>query len=420
MTFGFNTSVAEAAPIQSGLQLWLDGNDASTITTSGGAVDKWADKSAAGNDATASGNDRPSHIAAAGPNGTGEVAFDGNDDLLNAGTVIPSDSSTTIFFVFDYPVADDRGGVFQRNDGTNNFTGVSLGQGGSNLWVFEGRDDGGDLVRAKSSPKAGLQMWQGSLDFNATGTTTVRLFEDGTQADANTANDIDSLGTGSDDLLLMRRGTGPASQSVEGDVSEVIIYDRAINSAERVVTQNYLSSKFDLALAGDDFYAGDTAANSDFDHDVFGAGNGSGVGSDTAGTINAAASTGDGITLEATAGLDAGDFLLAGFENDNDFTQSTFFLDVTDLNGDAELEITFDTGVLGLTGTEWLAFNASDPDALSALTPGTLTGNDLTFSISGNDLQDGFFGVAIPEPASVALIGLGGVILLTRRERARG
>ncbi len=57
-----------------------------------------------------------------------------------------------------------------------------------------------------------------------------------------------------------------------GDLAEVIVYDKVLNSAERIVVQNYLSSKYNVALTQNDFYAHDAANAQPFFHNVAGVG----------------------------------------------------------------------------------------------------------------------------------------------------
>lgn len=69
------------------LALWLDADDASTLTLSGSVVDEWRDKSGNGRDFTGSGSARPTVVSAA-YNGRDVIQFDGVNDVL----ALPSDS----------------------------------------------------------------------------------------------------------------------------------------------------------------------------------------------------------------------------------------------------------------------------------------------------------------------------------------
>jgi len=57
-----------------------------------------------------------------------------------------------------------------------------------------------------------------------------------------------------------------------GDIAEVIVYNRALNDAERVIMQNALSARYGVALTTNDYYTGDEAAAGAYGRDVVGIG----------------------------------------------------------------------------------------------------------------------------------------------------
>ncbi len=61
-------------------------------------------------------------------------------------------------------------------------------------------------------------------------------------------------------------------RNYKGDVTEVIIFKNKINTAQRLIVENYLSAKFNVGLTTNDLYTQDDAANGDYDHDVAGIG----------------------------------------------------------------------------------------------------------------------------------------------------
>lgn len=92
-----------------------------------------------------------------------------------------------------------------------------------------------------------------------------------------------------------------------GYISEVIIYRDALTPAQRIIVNNYLSAKYNIALSANDKYAGDNAGNGDYDFDV------AGVGSETPGSSTSfSPSIAAGLGISVTAGLDAGDYIMAG------------------------------------------------------------------------------------------------------------
>lgn len=70
------------AALGSALALWLDADDASTITLNGSTVSQWNDKSGNGRHATATATNQPTYTPS-GLNGKPVVTFDGANDFLS-------------------------------------------------------------------------------------------------------------------------------------------------------------------------------------------------------------------------------------------------------------------------------------------------------------------------------------------------
>lgn len=93
-----------------------------------------------------------------------------------------------------------------------------------------------------------------------------------------------------------------------GNMTEVIIFNAKVNTAQRLIVQNYLSAKYNIALSNDDLYTQDNAGNGNFDHDV------AGIGQATDGT-NHTDSRGTGIVrMNTPSALSNGDYLFWGEE----------------------------------------------------------------------------------------------------------
>jgi hypothetical protein len=107
-----------------------------------------------------------------------------------------------------------------------------------------------------------------------------------------------------------------------GYIAEVIVFRKALNDAERIIVDNYLSAKYNLAMAASDHYLGDTPANGDYDYEMAGVGN-------EASGINAAAasSVSGGLALAQVAGFEASDYLMYGHQ------AGVNWLNVTDVSG---------------------------------------------------------------------------------------
>jgi hypothetical protein len=63
-----------------------------------------------------------------------------------------------------------------------------------------------------------------------------------------------------------------AAESWNGDIAEVIAYNQSVNSAQRIIINNYLAAKYNLALSSNDVYTMDDAGSGNFDYEVAGIG----------------------------------------------------------------------------------------------------------------------------------------------------
>lgn len=101
-----------------------------------------------------------------------------------------------------------------------------------------------------------------------------------------------------------------------GNVSEIIVYNKALNTAQKIITDNYLSAKYGLILQNNDFYTQDNGGT-DFDHDV------AGIGQAIDGT-NHTNSQGTGIVrMYNPSGLANDEFLFWGRNNKTTYAFAT-------------------------------------------------------------------------------------------------
>gem|GEM_PF-6803664 len=153
-------------------------------------------------------------------------------------------------------------------------------------------------------------------------------------------------------------GSYAANQSHEGDFTEVIIFNQVINTAERIIIQNYLTAKYGLTLNNAvDFYQQDNAANGNFDHDVAGIGQASDGSSHTD-------SQGTGIVrINTPSTLSNGDYLFWGEETKdptyNFSTETTNYREqlnskwrVSKVGDLGTVSVNFDISAIDLTGKQ--------------------------------------------------------------------
>lgn len=197
-----------------------------------------------------------------------------------------------------------------------------------------------------------------------------------------------------------------------GYISEIIIYRQTLNDASRIIVNNYLSAKYDIALSANDKYAGDNSANGDYDRDV------AGVGKESSGSNNAfASSIAAGLGITVNSGLDNGDYLLAGHATPlnaqitsdvagmtgtaNARWQRIWYFDVTNTSASISTNIEFDMsdGIpfatsLGSVSDYVLLYRATQTGSWTELaTASAISGDKVQFngiSFAGN-ANDGYY-----------------------------
>ncbi|KJD35759.1 hypothetical protein PW52_08470 [Tamlana sedimentorum] len=106
-------------------------------------------------------------------------------------------------------------------------------------------------------------------------------------------------------------GYTSGSNGFLGDIAEVIIFKEKVNTAQRIIINNYLAAKFNKNLASSDIYNKDNGGNGNFDHHV------AGIGQATDGS-NHTDSQGTGIVrINNPTNLDNDEFLFWGEESAN-------------------------------------------------------------------------------------------------------
>lgn len=242
----------------SGLQLWLDGSDASTLydaTTGGslvaadGAVARWEDKSGNARHATqGTANSRPVRKTAQLNNLDG-LDFDGTNDSFSVNSVAQffsgSNKEFTIFGVAKTDVTGSQQDFFSTGNSGNNNQNVRAGwnNGSQKLLVARESDLGLDIVGkivtggTNLGTAAKVATWRG-------GASNGSLFLNGV-SDA-TAADL----TGSATINVASVGVLPRLTPAvyfNGLIFEVVIYDSALSDTNRAAVESYLMTKWGIS-----------------------------------------------------------------------------------------------------------------------------------------------------------------------------
>lgn len=182
------------------------------------------------------------------------------------------------------------------------------------------------------------------------------------------------------DLLCSDRYN--ASRYFNGNISEIALFNNPINSAERIIIENYLSSKYNIAVATDKY-----AYDAGYGNDV------SGIGMEADGSNASAVSAGI-LQIGSASDLQTGEYLLFGHDNadastwtlteSNDGTNERIArewqVNMTGGNGVGTVTVTLDASGLPYSQShDFVLLLDADGDFSSGATAYTLTdiGGDL-------------------------------------------
>jgi hypothetical protein len=247
------------------LKLWLPADRINQANNT--AVATWSDQSGNGYDATQSTTAaRPTYIAS-GLNGLPVVRFDGTDDTLS----VPSSTATfkflhsdvsTVFIVAKAGVVSDPGvayGFLHTATGTSatgfyiRFTDISPTNDriGHNIYfgtvgqtvvsnstpinTFTANQF--NFLSVLSKPSDAVAAERSAISINGAVATQLNV-QTNTPSTSNATND-----------LIIGGSISSTTPFLNGDIGEIIVYNRALNTSELAQVHKYLSMKWGITLA---------------------------------------------------------------------------------------------------------------------------------------------------------------------------
>jgi type II secretory pathway pseudopilin PulG len=257
-----DTSVTYTSPPPTaGMGLWLDANDCSTIKLSpGGKVNKWLDKSPAINTITsnvAGGNHVLQGVDAKRPlyitntlNSKPIIRFDGVDDALSSSSTItnaPGDEITVMAVAglnatSQITEATPTIAAFGSSAGSLGWKLYYDGAGYSPSLVVKRTDAwGSNVVTHNTSSSQTTKNYVLATGITSGGKTTI--FVNGQQV-SSTAN-AGSIDYGSSPKFYIGSGA-LGNRLFKGDIAEILVYNRALTTNERIAIARYLGHKWQL------------------------------------------------------------------------------------------------------------------------------------------------------------------------------
>lgn len=338
----------------SGLIIWYRPDNG--VSTTGSLVDSWSNSAGiTAFDISETGTQRPTLVTNA-INGYDEISFNGSNRLRTGLTLTSSNFVTNQASSFIVTRADN---TWQTSSVYTTDPLVSSTRFSNHIpWNGSVYYDIGTCcsndARIQVDGLSGLTSYS-IWTYDAHPTTGKQLYRNQTLLQ-NRANTTTYNSHSSQRFNLGANTSG--SNGFMGDVSELIIFKSKINTAQRIIINNYLSAKYNTALTSEDYYNEDNPGSGDFDHHV------AGIGQASDGS-NHTDSRGTGIVrISNPSALANNRFLFWGEETKNpSYTFSTNIINYTEqLNSRwrvsrsggniGTVTVSFDISTINLTGKQ--------------------------------------------------------------------
>jgi len=238
-----------------GLVHWLDASDAATVidTGSDGDIDLWDDKSSRNNDAFGLAGGQDPVLVPGGLNGRDTIAFDGVDDVLQVADTEDLNQESisvarTIAVAFETGSDVSSRQVIYEEGGAN--AGLNLYLDCGKLYVHGWNTTDGSWALNVSADVSGDTAYVAMLNYDALGEGEFGGTLNGASMGSRTMNDwllahSGDIGIGKMlDASRFHDGTDTGDgHAFGGEIGELVQFDRALNTAERSMLENYLMEK---------------------------------------------------------------------------------------------------------------------------------------------------------------------------------
>lgn len=361
----------------SDLVMWLQASNIS------GANDDFvlriADQSGFGHDAVQTATSNIPRLRTSVVNGNNVVRFDGTNDFYDANFGATVNAPLTLIGVNYFANVNQPSG-----DDDYLYT-LGIDGGGANQQVALSRRRGNDATNPNKyfsrnggtaanffGPTITGQSWN---IFTQTFDTSAPFHTLHLNGNSSAVTDYPGALASNGNFRIGNYTSG--SLYLNGDLGEIIMFDRKLNTAERNIVHSYLGAKYNLTVGGDK-YTGDDAGKGNYDYHV------AGVGTEADGSnLSASAS---GIYMEQSANFANGDYVLFGDDgttntlNKSDIADASsllqarwsriWYFDVTDDATPVAVNVSFDFSEAGIS-----IFPGGDPANYKLLFRSGTSGN---------------------------------------------
>lgn len=288
--------------------LWLAGDFG--VNATGTAVNSWTDRSGNANTAGSPTLAARPTLTTGALNGYPILQFDGVDDQMRIPDVGSLDlQQWSIFMVCAETLAKNNNQWLSK--GTNaqpNYALYSTATGIVQMPIYNTlffTTNPGSTV-----PTTGTAFNVVHYDNFPTGifgTYLRQLFKNGSSVYLDVGG-LNAAAT-NNNMLYIGNVQGVTTSFLSGSFAEAIIYRTVVNTAQRIIINNYLAAKYGTTLATNDIYVQDLPGNGHYDHDVAGIGrvDGSNIHADARGT--------GVVRINTASNLGNNEFLIWGHDN---------------------------------------------------------------------------------------------------------
>lgn len=240
-------------------------------------------------------------------NGFSTLNFDGSDDRILS-TGLATSAQVTLFTVVKFNnFTNNNDGIIQAGPPGTAFNsttstksiGMWINSATKMIWGRGVQVNNTERNITQTTALATGQFYIITQDYNG---SSITQYVNGTQAGTVSYNN--TLKSWSDFGIGRQSG-----ESLNGDLSEIIVHRVSLNSVQRLITENYLAAKYGLTLSSKDIYTMDDVANGNFDHEV------AGIGRINATNIHNDAKGSGIVRILNPSGLDDDEFLIWGHNN---------------------------------------------------------------------------------------------------------